>query len=198
MNGEPVELFYSYAHADEAYRLTLEKHLKLLQRQGVISAWHDRKIMPGSGWAEDLHHYLESAHIILLLISPDFIASDYCYDIEMKRALERHRTGAARVVPVALRPVDNCNAPFMQLQGLPEGFRPISEWDNQDRAFAAVAQGIRRLAEGLRYRPVQPRRSSSLRRGEKSKSGMIATRFTIAGNPPVHPILSGVTVNCAP
>jgi internalin A len=157
MDSTPVELFYSYAHADEAYRLTLEKHLKLLQRQGVISAWHDRKIMPGALWSEDVHHYLERAHIILLLISPDFIASDYCYDIEMKRALERHRTGSARVVPVALRPVDHCDAPFMHLQGLPDGFRPISEWDNQDRAFAAVAQGIRILAQALHIRPALPR-----------------------------------------
>ena len=158
-----IRVFYSYAHADESYRSKLEKHLKLLQRQGVIDAWHDRKIGAGEEWEAVLQGHLENAQIILLLISPDFMASDYCYDIEMKRALERHRQGEARVVPVALRPVDNYAAPFMHLQGLPPGFRPISEWDNEDRAFAEIALGIRRLA-GYFRRPAPPHRQHPPRR----------------------------------
>lgn len=148
-----VKVFYSYSHEDEIYRRKLEKHLKLLQRQGIISSWHDRFIESGSVWEKRLKHHLESAQIILLLISPDFLNSDYCYDIEMKRALQRHKSGKARVIPIALRPVDNSDAPFMQLQGLPPGFKPVTEWNNEDRAFANIASGIRRVAEEFRRGP---------------------------------------------
>ncbi len=86
-----LEIFYSYAHADEALRQHLETHLSLLRRQGLISEWHDRQILAGDEWARDIDQHLETASIILLLISPDFLASNYCYDIEMERALERHR-----------------------------------------------------------------------------------------------------------
>lgn len=102
----PITIFYSYAHEDEQLRQELEKHLSLLQRQGVIAAWHDRQILPGATWAQAIDSHLETAAIILLLISPDFLASDYCYGIEMDRALERQATGKARVLPIILRPVD--------------------------------------------------------------------------------------------
>ncbi|MDM8547890.1 toll/interleukin-1 receptor domain-containing protein [Candidatus Venteria ishoeyi] len=144
-----VSLFYSYSHEDEAYRQYLEKHLKLLQRMGIIRVWHDRMIEAGMLWETDIKQQLESAQIILLLISPDFLFSDYCYDIEMKRALQRHHAGTARVVPIALRPVDSTDAPFMVLQGLPTGFKPVTEWANQDRAFVNIAQGIRQLARQI-------------------------------------------------
>src|SRR5882762_11279876 len=99
---EPVSLFLSYAHEDEALRNELEKHLSLLQRQGVITTWHDRQIVPGTEWAQAINTHLEEASIILLLISPSFLASDYCYGVEMKRALERHDQGLACVVPLLL------------------------------------------------------------------------------------------------
>ena len=94
---EPVEIFYSYSHKDEALRDELEKHLGILKRRGIITDWHDRRIGAGKEWEGAIDRHLESAKVILLLISSDFIASDYCYDIEMKRAMQRHEAGEARV-----------------------------------------------------------------------------------------------------
>src|SRR5262245_30109477 len=103
---EAIEIFYSYAHEDEELRKELEKHLANLRRQGVIGDWHDRRIGAGQEWAGAIDAHLDSARIILLLISADFLASDYCYDIELKQAMARHAGGEARVIPVILRPVD--------------------------------------------------------------------------------------------
>lgn len=117
----PISLFYSYSHKDERYREKLETQLKILQRQGVIDGWHDRKIGAGKDWAVERDDHLETAGIILLLVSDDFLASDYCYGKEMTRALERHDDADARVIPIIL---SNClweEAPFARLQALPRG-----------------------------------------------------------------------------
>src|SRR5205823_6498299 len=114
-----LTLFYSYAHADEALRNELEKHLSTLKRQGYITDWHDRNISAGWEWASAIDEHLNTAQVILLLVSSDFIASDYCYSIEMTRALERHTTGDACVIPIILRSVDWEDAPFGKLQALP-------------------------------------------------------------------------------
>jgi TIR domain/NB-ARC domain len=148
-SSTPVEIFYSYAHKDEAFRNKLETHLSLLRRQGLITAWHDRHILPGTDWSQAIDEHLERASVILLLISADFLASDYCYGIEMQRALERHQTNEARVIPILLRPVDWNNAPFAHLQALPTGAKPIATWRNRDAAFTNVAAGIRRVIEDL-------------------------------------------------
>jgi internalin A len=100
-NEKPI--FFSYSHKDEGLRDELETHLKLLQRQGVVSAWDDRKIIPGSEWDREIDRHLERAKIILLLISADFIASEYCWGRAESLALERHRLGEATVVPIMLR-----------------------------------------------------------------------------------------------
>src|SRR5436305_14218404 len=102
---DAVNVFISYAHEDELLRQQLDTHLSLLRRQELISDWHDRQILAGDDWRRDIDQHLETASIILLLISPDFLASDYCYEIEMQRALERHKLGEARVIPIILRPV---------------------------------------------------------------------------------------------
>ena len=146
----PIRLFYSYSHKDEELRKELEDHLSLLRRQGVISGWHDRMIGAGEEWKGQLDKNLEEAQIILLLISPSFLASDYCYDIETKRALDRDDKGEAKVIPVLLRPVDWEGAPFARLQGLPIDLRPVTTWTNKDEAFKNIAQGIRRAIEGMR------------------------------------------------
>src|SRR5438067_9039767 len=99
----PVEIFCSYAHADERWLRKLETHLSLLKRQGLISLWYDRLIAPGTDWAKDIDMRLETASVILLLVSADFFASDYSYGIEMKRALERQETDQARVIPILVR-----------------------------------------------------------------------------------------------
>jgi hypothetical protein len=98
----PVEIFISYSHKDDRLRERLEAHLSLLRRQGIISAWHDRRITAGREWAGAIDEHLNSAAVILLLASADFLASDYCYEKEMTRALERHSAGEAWVIPVIL------------------------------------------------------------------------------------------------
>jgi len=147
--GKPggVEVFFSYAHEDEGLRDELAKHLKLLQREGAISMWHDRRIVAGDEWKGAIDARLESAGIILLLISPDFIASDYCWDVEVKRAMARHAAGEARVIPIILRPCDWQSAPFGKLQGLPKDAKPVTSWEDRDKALLDVVLGIRRVAE---------------------------------------------------
>jgi tetratricopeptide (TPR) repeat protein len=149
MSAHPVEVFYSYAHEDATLRNELEKHLSILHRQGIISSWHDRQIEPGTDWAKDINTHLETASLILLLVSSDFLASDYCYGIEMKRALERDAANEARVIPIMLRPVDWHGSPFERLQALPTDAKPVTKWPNQDEAFADIATGIRRAIEDL-------------------------------------------------
>src|SRR5947209_5437397 len=107
-----IEVFYSYAHKDEYWRKRLGTHLSTLQRQGLIAEWYDRDISAGRAWATEIDAHLNQADIILLLISPDFIASDYCYSIEAKRAMERHHEGTARVIPIILHPSDLEGTPF--------------------------------------------------------------------------------------
>ena len=150
--GTPLRLFYSYSHKDERLRNELETHLKLLQREGVIATWHDRKIEAGDDWKQKIDENLERADLILLLVSADFIASDYCYEKEMTRALERHDAGEARVIPVILRDVDWTKAPFAKLQALPKDGRAVMTWPDKDSAWRNVAEGIAKVAGEMRGR----------------------------------------------
>lgn len=147
---KPIKLFYSYSHKDEGLRDQLETHLASLQRQEVITEWHDRNITGGTEWKGQIDENLERSEIILLLVSADFIASDYCYDIETKRALERHDEGSARVIPVILRACDWHGMPFQKLQAFPKDAKAITSWTNIDEAFTDVSKGIRKVAEELR------------------------------------------------
>ena len=149
----PIEIFVSYSHNDEALREQLGTHLSLLKRARVIDEWHDRRIGAGDEWAGAIDAHLNSAAVILLLVSADFLASDYCYDLEMTRALERHDAGDARVIPVILRSVDWRGAPFAKLQALPKDGKPVTSWPDQDEAFTDVARGIRKVVEDPRPRP---------------------------------------------
>jgi hypothetical protein len=152
-----ISLFYSYSHKDEALRKKLETHLSLLQDQGIISGWHDRRIAAGTEWDGAISQNLEEAGVILLLVSADFLASRYCRDVEIKRAMERHEAGTARVIPVILRSVDWHTAPFGQLQALPTDGKPVTSWKNRDEAFTDVARGLREavksLTSGARHPP---------------------------------------------
>src|SRR4051812_2446839 len=114
-----AEVFYSYAREDEKLRDALMTHLAVLKKQGLIKEWFDREVGPGAEWKKEIDVRLNAAHIILLLISPEFIASDYCYDVEAKRAIERHEAGEARVIPIILRPAMWEGSPFGHLQALP-------------------------------------------------------------------------------
>ena len=144
---QPLEVFYSYAHEDEALRQELEKHLHLLELQGLIRGWHDRNINAGIEWASEIDAHLNSAHIILLLVSPDFLSSHYCYSIEMRHAMERHYARDAYVIPIILRPIYWQGTPFDKLQVLPTDAKPVTSWLNLDEAFLNVAIGIRKVIE---------------------------------------------------
>lgn len=138
-----ASLFFSYSHKDEALRDQLEVHLTMLKRQGVISAWHDRRIVAGENIDEAISEYLEAADAILLLVSADFLASEYCYETEMTRAMERHREGTAKVIPVILRPCAWHEAPFGRLNALPLDSKPVTKWADADDAFLNIAEGIK-------------------------------------------------------
>jgi len=142
-----LEVFFSYAHADEYWRDQLERHLGSLKRQKRLITWHDRKILPGTEWAQEIDTRLSNADIIFLLISPDFISSDYCYCSELKKAIRRHNKGEAHVIPIIVRPVDWKGTPFAKLQALPNDAKPISTASNSDEALLQVAQHIRKLVE---------------------------------------------------
>ncbi len=145
----PIRLFYSYSHKDEKLREKLEEHLSLLQRQGIIAGWHDRKIGAGEEWKGAIDTNLEEAQVILLLVSSSFLASDYCWDVETKRAMERHENGKARVIPVILRPCDWHKAPFGKLQALPKEGKAVTSWKNRDEAWTDVSKGIRGAVERM-------------------------------------------------
>jgi TIR domain len=153
----PIEVFFSYARADEKLRRTLETHLSLMQRQGLIGGWSNRQVVAGADSGAEIDAHLNAARIILLLVSPDFLASDYCWGVEVKRALERHQAGEARVIPIILRPVDWLGAPFGRLEPLPQDGKPVTSWASRDQAFADIAQGIRQaLTESATSKPPLP------------------------------------------
>lgn len=145
-----IEIFVSYAHEDETLRDQLLKQLRESERQGIIYIWYDRNISAGKERDQEIDEHLKSAQIILLLIGPDFMNSDYCNSFELQRALEKHETGAARVIPVLLRPALWEDAPFGNLQVLPKNRKPITLWTNRDLAFSEVAKGIREVVDELK------------------------------------------------
>lgn len=143
---EPATIFYSYSHKDQDLRDKLEAHLAALRRSGLIREWHDRKVTPGQDWDKEISVHLESAQIILLLLSADFLSSSYISNIEVRRALQRQRDGAAVVVPVILRPVLWDIVPeFRRLEALPQGAVPVTEWSSHDSAFVSICEGILRV-----------------------------------------------------
>ncbi|MEO1209253.1 MAG: TIR domain-containing protein [Cyanobacteria bacterium J06638_20] len=146
---EPIEVFISYSHKDENLKDELYVHMANLTRQNKIKPWQDRVIEAGAEWDAEIKARLESAGVILLLITPRFIASEYCYDKEMQRAMQRHENGTARVIPIIMKPCDWQDTPFSKLQVLPKDAKPVTSWDDLDEALLNVVQGIRRAVESL-------------------------------------------------
>src|SRR5882724_4531709 len=146
---EPVNIFVSYSHIDKRLRRKLENHLSSLKYQGVIKTWYDGIIKPGDEWDKAVQDNLEAAKIILLLISDDFMASRYIREVEIKRALERHDAGEARVIPIILRKCIWQIEEFSKLEALPEEGKAVTSWPNRDNAFTNVAEGIHRIVESM-------------------------------------------------
>jgi TIR domain/Macrocin-O-methyltransferase (TylF) len=143
-----AKLFISYSHADEALRGELTKHLSTLRREGLITTWYDREILPGSQIDAEISKHLEEADLALMLVSADFLNSDYCSSIELKRALERYQAGELRVIPVILRDCAWPPSPLGKLNALPADGRAVTGFPDRDTAFADIARAIRRVLVG--------------------------------------------------
>ncbi len=146
------EVFISYSHQDQLLRQKLDNHLSNLKRQNIITSWHDGEITAGTNWRPQIMQHLNNAQIILLLISDDFMASDFCYSNEMIQAIARHDANQARVIPIILRPVDWQGEPFEKIQALPTGGKPVTNWSNQDSAFLDIVRGIRKAIDDLTFK----------------------------------------------
>lgn len=151
----------------------------MLRRQGVIDVWHDRRIAAGDEFDHAISTELEKADVILLLVSPDFLASDYCYDVEVKRAMERHDAKLIRVIPVILRPCDWHGAPFGKLLAAPKDGKPVTRWPDLDEAFLDVTQAIKEAVGS---------------RGEKEKAGIRQAPRAAAPQAPELPRSSNLRV----
>src|SRR5829696_9559989 len=148
--GKPLRIFCSYSHKDEEYLNELRDSLQTLERQGLIQLWHDREITAGKEWREVIDEELQGADIILLLVSRDFIASDFAYEEEMKRAIERHERGETCVIPLIVRPTPSLEgAPFKNIQSIPRDMIPVTAWDDRDKAWVNIEAEIRRVVEEL-------------------------------------------------
>ena len=144
-----VPIFYSYSHKDETYKISLQTHLSILKRQGYIEGWDDRRIAPGEKWEEEINLNLKKAKIVLLLVSSNFLASDYCYDTETIFALEQHEKKNCIVIPIILKPFLWVKSHFSNLQALPEKGKPINTWRNKDEAWLSVSNGILKVIETI-------------------------------------------------
>ncbi|MGA2902677.1 MAG: TIR domain-containing protein [Candidatus Korobacteraceae bacterium] len=145
-----IEAFVSYSHLDERLRKELDKHLSTLKRNEIMTVWHDGKIGPGREFPQEIAQHLESSPLILLLVTENFLASDYCYCKEMKVAVERHNNRQARVIPIILKPADWQDTPFGKLVALPRDGKAPALWPVRALAFLDIVQGVRRAVNELR------------------------------------------------
>jgi hypothetical protein len=178
-----AKVFFSYSHRDETLRDELEKHLSILKRQGFIETWNDRRIIAGTDLKHEISQNLETADVILLLVSSDFLDSDYCYDIEMKRAMACHEAGETRVIPVILRPCDWRGAPFGKLLATPPDGKPVTRFPTLDDAFvevvAAIKQALGQRSEAKTpapHAPVKPHAQPAIGRVAKPRSSNLRIR----------------------
>ena len=156
MADEALDVFISYSRQDEALKNELvDYHLKRLQREGKINTWQDRDIEAGAEWAQAIKTNLEKADVVLLLVTHYFLASDYCYETEMQRAVQRHEEGTARVIPIILRPCSWEESEFKKLQVLPTDGKPVTSWTNPEEAFLIVEKGIRQVVDALNGEPIR-------------------------------------------
>ena len=156
----PVSVFLSYSHEDEEWRKKLDMHLSTLKTQGFISTWHDRKIEGGKEWKKEIDNRINDCDLIILLISPDFLASEYCLEIEVKRAMERHEAGEVRIIPIIARPSDWMETSLSKLQAFPSNGVAISKWSDEDDAFLDVVKNLRAIIKKIE---IQEKECSGIR-----------------------------------
>lgn len=153
-NNTGISVFLSYSHKDDIFKQELDTHLVMLKRNKIISTWNDSKIIPGQDIDEEVKKYLLSADIVILLISADFLSSDYCYEKEMLNALERHALGQTKVIPVIVRDCDWQETPFKNLKALPHDGKSISRWDDKDEAYLEVVKGIKTVINNIQQKTI--------------------------------------------
>ena len=143
LTTSPKRIFFSYSKHDKDKLDSLRKFLDPLKRQNKIALWDDRNLLPGEEWDKGIRNELEESDIILLMVSANFLATDYVWDVEIKRAMERHEVGSARVVPVIL---DYCvweDLPFGKINGLPSKGKPVADYESESKAWTEVVKALK-------------------------------------------------------
>lgn len=154
----PKRVFISYSHKDDPFLEQLREQFAPMENEGLIATFIDRAIEGGEEWDDEIRKELDAADIILMLVSPSFLASKYCWTIEMVRAMERHEAGTARVIPIILRKGDEWKrAPFAKLKAYPEDAKPITSFADPDEGWASVVRGIRRVVENMNAKAQPPK-----------------------------------------
>ena len=173
-----AKVFISYSHADETLRDRLAVHLKPLQRDGLIESWYDRQLLAGDKLDQGISEQLEKADVILFLASPDSLNSEYCYEIEMKRALQRQDEGMAKVVAIILEDCDWKNTPLSKFIVLPKDGRPVVKHPNHNEAFLQITQELRKLLGSMHLKPA----ASTMADQATQMAGKIAPTNPRSGN----------------
>jgi TIR domain len=155
--------FISYSHVDEELRNRFETHLAMLKRDGHIDVWHDRQMLAGDIVDVSISRYLEEADLIIALVSPEYLASTYCYERELAVALERQSRGQARLVCVILRPCDWKSSPLSKGLVTPRDGKPVETWTSTDEAFLDVTSSLRAIVGSATGHVVASRRPVSER-----------------------------------
>jgi predicted helicase len=183
MTAGAIQLFYSYAHEDAEFLNQLDTHLVPLKRDGLIQTWYNQKIQAGSLRGKESVAHLQAAQIILLLLSPQYLASDSCYEEEAQKALSKHQTGTAHVLAVIVRPCVWKNTPLGQLQVLPKRGKPITKWANRDEAYTTIVESIQTILNDLRKPEGTKLEETTQKRpvsgGESGRRGMARTPQSI-------------------
>lgn len=174
-----MKVFLSYSHRNEDALERLRVHLAVLQQERQLDIWFDNKILAGTEIDREISDKLESADLILLLVSPDFLASPYCTSNEMKRALERHKSKDARVIPIILEPCDWISTSLRKLKALPKDGRPVSDWKNEDHAFSEVVQELRRSLVPGNVRSASQEKSTGIAEGGRHREPTCKTDYHV-------------------
>jgi TIR domain len=146
----PIRIFYSYAHEDKRYQQRIKQQLGLLKNQGLITQFSNQDILPGQEWKNEINKKIETADIILLLVSPAFLDSEYCYTEEMQSAFQRYEAREARIIPIIIRPCEWRQSPLGKFQPLPGKGLPVNDWKPQDKAYHEIEIGIRKIINDVR------------------------------------------------
>ncbi len=171
------KIFISYSHFDEHALERFNKHLAMLKRDGLILEWFDQKILAGGDIDSEISKHLDECELFIPLVSPDFLASTYCYENEMTRALERHDRGTMRVVPVIIQACEWKASPLKKLKALPRDGKPIADWRNENNAWLDVVTQLRDVVHELTTAPRNEPRSSPSQKAERASKYRVKRDF---------------------